>query len=116
MEYLEPLALVTDVVINDETSEIKLFFANNQTETINKGHDGYMLFYNEWLKNEPIFISDKFKAQLRDITLYGLNKNNDSFNNLNKFFVNENKTNMINFFNYMRNRDLTYDKSIWKKV
>lgn len=115
MNYTNPLIPVKNVIIDENLKQIQIIYDNNETEIINKNRDGYLLLYTEWLKEEPIFISDKFKSQLRDITLYALRNDITNFNSLNMFFTNENKTNIINFFNYMRSRDLTYDKSLWTK-
>lgn len=97
-------------------TNIIITYENDHIEMISKCCDGYKNMYNEWLLDNPPFISDIFKKQMRDLTLYNINQNIECFNYLNNFFVLENKDNVLRFLNYMRKRDLTEDKIKWNKL
>lgn len=102
MEYLNNI--IIDVDITD--TNIIVSYDNNELEKINKSFEGYGKMYVSWLLNNPVFISDIYKKQMRDITLCHLTNNITCFKDLNTFFNNNNKINVINFFNYMRKRNL----------
>lgn len=106
---------VKDVVIDDENFKIKITYSNDGVEEIDKGPDGYFIMHKEWLIQQPPFISDIFKVQMRDITLVTINNDPKCLNNINSFFVNENKEDIKKFLKYMRERDAKVEaaKSIW---
>ena len=97
-------------------SNIIVTYENDHIEMISKTGESYKQMYNEWLLEDPPFISDIFKKQLRDLSLYFLNSNTECLNYLNNFFVYENKDNVLRFLNYMRIRDITNDKKKWNKL
>jgi len=105
---------IVDVDITD--ANIIITYENESMEKIPKNEEHYKAMYKLWLIPQPMFISDIFKQQLHDLGLYGLNSNSTCFNSLNAFFSNSNKANVIKFFTYMRNRDLTLDKLKWTPV
>lgn len=104
---------VTDV--NIDAGHINITYANGGIEQMVKGEPGYRIMHTEWLVEQPPFISDIFKVQMRDITLVTINNDQKCLNSINEFFVNENKEQVVKFLNYMRKRDLTQAKSIWTK-
>jgi len=105
--------LVVDVNLN--IGSIEIIYANNAKEIINKNQDGYKLMYDNWLVQQPMFISDKFKDQMRHIE-FAARGNTKLLSDLNNFFTDSNKINVIKFLNFMRERDLTYEKAKWKHV
>ena len=108
MEYVEEQ--IKDVVLTNE--EIQITYMNDMTEVIGKNKDGYKKMYDGWLVEQPMFISDIYKTQMRDLN-FASRGNQSSINQLNLFIDKENKTEVIKFFNYMRNRDLTFEKNKW---
>jgi len=111
MEY--PEEDVVDVILTE--TEIKIIYQNGGNEILTKDKDGYKRMFDEWLKEQPMFISDIFKTQIRDLS-FGSRNNQASVNNLNNFFSENNKTEVIKFLNYMRKRDLTFEKQKWIKI
>lgn len=109
MEYLTNT--ITDIVIIDDN--IIITYDNNMTETIAKSYDDYMKMYETWLKNEPMFISDKYKTIIYALTLIKIYINN--INILNDFFIQNNIENVKKFFIYMRGRKeyLVNEKLKW---
>jgi hypothetical protein len=97
-------------------TNIIITYQNDHIEMISKCCDGYKNMYNEWLLNDPPFISDIFKKQMRDLTLYSINQNAECFNYLNNFFTYDNKDNVLRFLVYMRNRDVENDRRKWNKL
>jgi len=111
MEY--PEEDVVDVILTE--TEIKIIYQNGGNEILTKDKDGYKRMFDEWLKEQPMFISDIFKTQMRDLS-FGSRNSQTSVNNLNNFFSENNKTEVIKFLNYMRKRDLTFEKQKWIKI
>jgi len=111
MEY--PEEDVVDVILTE--TEIKINYQNGGNEILTKDKDGYKRMFDEWLKEQPMFISDIFKTQMRDLS-FGSRNSQTSVNNLNNFFSENNKTEVIKFLNYMRKRDLTFEKQKWIKI
>jgi len=110
MEYLE------NEIINVEfTSEtITITYDNNEIEIIQKNMDGYKKLYDAWLKEQPMFISDIYKSQMRDLTFA---KTNSTFTEtMNNYLSEGNREEAIKFITYMRKRDLRFEKSKWVKV
>jgi hypothetical protein len=96
-------------------TEINIKYQNGGFEIIQKNKDGYKILFDGWLKEQPMFISDIFKSQMRDLT-FGSRHNQQSLDNLNNFFKIDNKIEVIKFLNYMRKRDLTFEKQKWIKI
>jgi hypothetical protein len=111
MEY--PEEDVVDVSLTD--TNINIVYQNGGNEIITKDKEGYKKMYDEWLLEQPMFISDIYKTQMRDLS-FGSRNNQKSVDNLNKFFSESNKTEVIKFINYMRKRDITFEKEKWIKI
>ncbi len=111
MEY--PDEDVVDVILSDVN--INITYQNGGTEVITKDKEGYKKLFDSWLLEQPMFISDIYKTQMRDLS-FGSRNNPASVNNLNNFFIENNKTEVIKFINYMRKRDLTFEKQKWIKI
>ena len=84
MEYLD--LAVKDIVFTNET--IELTYENDAKEVVQKRREGYKDLYNAWLKENPMFISDKFKTQIRDLT-YASNGNETNLNEINNEFFDD---------------------------
>jgi hypothetical protein len=104
---------VLDVLLTYE--DITITYQGGGTEVIGKNKDGYKILFDAWLKEQPMFISDIYKTQMRDLT-FGARNNQVSVNNLNSFFTENNKVDVIKFINYMRKRDLTFEKEKWIRI
>lgn len=111
MEYLENE--ITDIVFTPET--ITITYDNNEIEIVEKTKDGYKKLYDAWLKEQPMFISDIFKTQMRDLS-FAYRNNETSFNQMNEFLSEKNREQAFAFIVYMRKRDLTFEKAKWKIV
>jgi len=110
MEYLE------NEVVSVEFNDISFIitYDNNETEIIERTKQGYRKLYDAWLKEQPMFISDIFKTQMRDLT-FASNGNQVAMNELNNFLSETNKEQAIKFIVYMRKRDLTFERAKWTK-
>jgi len=93
---------------------ISIEYENNNIEIVEKNKDGYRKLYDAWLKEQPMFISDIYKTQMRDLT-FASRGNENALNDLNTFLSENNKEQATEFIIYMRKRDLTYEKSKWTK-
>ena len=103
---------IKEIIFTPETIEIT--YETDVKEIITKNNIGYTNLYNAWIKENPVFISDIYKMEMRD--LYYSSRNNElSISVLNNFFREENKENAKKFINYMRKRDLTEEKKKWTK-
>jgi hypothetical protein len=111
MEY--PEEDVVDVIFSD--TELNIIYQNGGNEIITKDKEGYKKLFDGWLLEQPMFISDIYKTQMRDLS-FGSRNNPASVNNLNNFFVETNKVEVLKFINYMRKRDLTFEKQKWIKI
>lgn len=111
MEY--PEEDVVDVSLTE--TDINIVYQNGGNGIITKDKEGYKKMYDEWLLEQPMFISDIYKTQMRDLS-FGSRNNQASVDNLNKFFSESNKTEVIKFLNYMRKRDITFEKNKWIKI
>ena len=103
---------VQSVAISD-TNMIVVVYVNGIVEALTKDVTTYKKLYEKWLKDEPPFISDIFKVQMRDIILASINNDQDCINELDRFFTAENIEQVTAFINYMRKRDLTHAKAQW---
>lgn len=111
MEYLENEIL--DVSFTD--TNFTITYDNNQMEVVERNKESYKKLYDAWLLEQPMFISDIFKTQMRDLS-FASRGNQTSLNQLNNFLSDSNKTEAIKFITYMRKRDLTFEREKWKKL
>ena len=110
MEYLENE--IVNIVFTPESFTVT--YDNDKTEVVEKNMDGYRNLYNAWLKEQPMFISDIYKTQMRDLTFA---KSNPTYTqSMNAFFSEENREEALKFIVYMRKRDLTQERAKWKRV
>lgn len=111
MEYLDKE--IKQLILTPTTIEIT--YENNIIEIVNKNGDGYKKLYDAWLLEQPMFISDIYKTQMRDLNFAARN-NHESINNLNNFLSQENQDEALKFITYMRKRDLTFERQKWKVI
>jgi hypothetical protein len=96
-------------------NDMIITYDNDLTETLAIGKETYDRMYKEWLVEQPPFISDVYKQNMNNIILSSIHNNQKCISDLNRFFVVENKEEVINFIKYMRSRDLTQEKLKWNK-
>jgi len=109
----QPDIEVKDIQITD--NDFKIIYENDAIEIIEKSQSGYKKLFDAWLLEQPMFISDIYKTQMRDLN-FASRGNETSINQLNSFFKEENKNEVIKFISYMRKRDLTFEKQKWIKI
>jgi hypothetical protein len=103
------------VSINIVDEQINILYDNDMTETLMINKDTYKKMRDNWLIDQPPFISDKYKKQMNNIILSVIQNKQSCISELKSFFTQENIVEVTNFFVYMRNRDLTEEKSKWIK-
>lgn len=106
------------VSVELSNNEIKVIYANGANETLANNTDTYKAFYDKWLVSIPPFISDKFKIQMRDISLATLTQKAGSITALTQYFQSPNEDNVKSFLMYMRTRPsfLPSQKAQWSEV
>ena len=104
--------------VHFESGKIIVNYENGATETLPIDKTTYEAFNQKWLVNNPPFISDIYKTQMRNIILACINTNPRCVADLEKFFSSPNEENVKKFFTYMRNRDaiLPAKKAVWTPV
>jgi len=103
------------VSINIVDEEINILYDNDMTETLMINKDTYKKMRDNWLIDQPPFISDKYKKQMNNIILSVIQNKQSCIDELKSFFTQDNIEEVKNFLVYMRNRDLTEEKSKWVK-
>lgn len=103
------------VSINIVDEEINILYDNDMTETLMINKDTYKKMRDNWLIDQPPFISDKYKKQMNNIILSVIQNKQMCIDELKSFFTQDNIVEVENFLVYMRNRDLTEEKSKWVK-
>ena len=111
MEFPDEDVIDIEVIEND----LNIKYQNGGSEIVHMDKDGYKILFDAWLKEQPMFISDIYKTQMRDLT-FGARNNQTSVDNLTTFLKNDNKIEVMKFINYMRKRDLTFEKQKWIKI
>jgi len=102
--------------LNFENNNLLITYSNNEVEILPKNFDTYSKLYDDWLLDQPMFISDIFKTQMRDLFFVAKNNDINSLNSLNSFLSESNKDEVLKFITYMRKRDLTEEKKKWKII
>jgi len=104
---------ITSLLITD--NNVIVSYDNSNKETIPLNTNSYKKMRDTWLKENPPFISDKFKKNMNNIILASIQNKQKSIQELSEFFKEGNEEEIIKFFNYMRTRDLTEEKAKWTK-
>lgn len=110
----QPNQTITNIII--ENNNIHIEYDNNTVEELPVCKETYIQMHNLWLKEQPPFISDLFKIQMRNIILATINNNERCISDLNAFFSAANVEEVKRFLTYMRKRDLTSEKQKWTPV
>lgn len=97
------------------SGSIVIKYANGATETLPNTCATYEMMHEKWIIPLPPFITDKYKIQMRDITLCCINKNEKCECAIKDFFASPNEEKVMKFLNYMRNRHITLpeEKAKW---
>ena len=100
------------------SGNIVVKYVNGATESLPNTLDTYKSFHDKWLVNNPPFISDIYKTQMRDIILSSINDNQRCIASLKAFFESPNEESVKKFLTYMRNRDtiLPAKRAAWTPV
>jgi hypothetical protein len=110
---MEQVGIEISNVVIDESNTIVISYINNETERLPKTVETYKRLYADWLEQDPPFISDIFKVQMRDIILASINNDSVCIEELDKFFSNSNIEEVKRFLVYMRDRDTAPARSLW---
>ena len=104
---------IISISFDEDNNNLFVTYSNNEIETVLKNADTYYRMYDEWLLDQPMFISDIFKTQMRELFFVAKNNDEESLNALNAFFCESNKDEVLKFLVFMRKRDLTEEKKRW---
>ena len=75
----QPDIEIKDLEITD--IDFKIIYQNDAIEIIEKNKDGYKKLFDAWLIEQPMFISDIYKTQMRDLN-FASRGNETSINHL----------------------------------
>jgi len=106
----------TLVSVNIENQTINITYSNGESEILPVSRETYVKMHDKWLVDQPPFISDLYKIQMRNIILATINNNERCIEDLNFFFRDNNNDEVKKFLVYMRNRDLTQEKQKWRPL
>ena len=103
--------------IEKHDDHIKIIYSNNQLEIMNISLETYKQMNEKWLKATPMFLTDKYKDNMRNISFAAIQSRQTCINELNKFFKTESEKNIKDFLTYMRKRPqkIAEDKSKYLK-
>ena len=104
---------IISISFDEDNNNLFVTYSNNEIETVPKNADTYDRMYDEWLLDQPMFISDIFKTQMRELFFVAKNNDGEALNSLNAFFCESNKDQVLKFLVFMRKRDLTEEKKKW---
>jgi hypothetical protein len=106
----------TLVTVTIENKEINITYSNGEIECLPVNRETYIKMHDEWLVDQPPFISDLYKIQMRNIILATINNNERCIEELDFYFRDNNNDEIKKFLVYMRNRDLSQEKQKWKPL
>ena len=88
---------IKSVELSNDNIVVK--YESGATETLPNDLDTYKAFHEKWLLNNPPFISDIYKAHMRNIILASINNNTKCISDLKVFFQspNENDVKKVSF-------------------
>lgn len=106
---------ISSVDLSNQT--ITVTYANGAKESLANNQESHHKMYKVWLKPNPVFISDKFKVEMKNISLSCVNGNEKCCCDTKSFFSPPNEEKVKQFFTYMRQRDtvLPDQRSKWTK-
>jgi len=101
MENLEES--IVNISYDESEKKLLIKYNNNYTEELILNAETYTALFNKWFIETPVFISDKFKNEIKSLNYVKINK--DKIKNLeylDKFL--SNTDNALKFLNYLRTR------------
>lgn len=106
---------ISSVDLSNEN--ITVTYANNAIEVLPNTHESHQKMNETWIKTNPPFISDRFKVEMKNISLSCISGNKKCCCDIEKFFSSPNEDKVKQFFTYMRKRDsiLPEQRSKWTK-
>jgi hypothetical protein len=102
---------ITSVTLQDGI--ISIAYENGEVENLPNNKETFAAMHNRWLVNQPPFISDLYKVQMRNIILATINNNQKCIHDMCSYFSAGNEEEAKKFLTYMRNRDITEEKNKW---
>lgn len=96
---------------------ITIKYANGASEILPNSHETHHKMHETWIKPNPPFISDKFKVEMKNLTLSCVNGDQKCCRATNDFFSSPNEEKVKSFLTYMRQRDsiLPEQRAKWTK-
>ena len=76
--------------VSFDDTNIYITYSNDMNEIIIKNAESYLDLYDDWLLDNPMFICDKYKTQMRHLFFAGKNNDRESINSLNDFLSENN--------------------------
>jgi hypothetical protein len=94
---------ITNITYSINEKKLTIVYGNSAVETIILNKTNYIAIFDKWFIETPVFITDKFKAQIKSLNFVKINKDEErNINELDNFFSDTDKASK--FFNYARTR------------
>jgi hypothetical protein len=96
---------------------ITVTYANGAIETLPNNKQTHHAMHEHWIRPNPPFISDKFKVEMRNLSLSCINGDQKCCCASEDFFSPPNEANVMKFLTYMRKRDsiIPQERTKWVK-
>lgn len=99
MEHLDS----TIASVKCTSKQVEVTYLNKHKEIIPITGETFIKMHNLWLKTTPVFITDIYKNEMRNLSFAAIQKNKSSIQELSTFFSSqEDKVKL--FLEYMRKR------------
>ena len=108
---------ITNITYSMNEKKLTIVYSNSAVETILLNKTNYIAMFDNWFIETPVFITDKFKAQIKSLNFVKINKDEErNINELDNFFSDIDKA--LKFFNYVRSRKelIETEKQKWTKT
>lgn len=108
---------ITNITYSINEKKLTIVYSNSGVESIILNKANYIALFDNWFIETPVFITDKFKAQIKSLNFVKIDKDVvKNLNDLNIFFGDTDKA--LKFFNYVRSRKeiIDLDKKKWTKA
>ena len=105
---------ITNITYSINEKKLTIVYSNTAVETIILNKDNYIALFDNWFIETPVFITDKFKGQIKALNFVKISKDEErNINDLDNFFSDTDKA--LKFFNYVRNRkqEIETEKQKW---
>lgn len=105
---------ITNITYSMNEKKLTIVYSNTAVETIILNKNNYIALFDNWFIETPVFITDKFKAQIKSLNFVKINKDEEkNIKELDDFFSDTDKA--LKFFNYVRNRKelIRLEKQKW---